>query len=138
MPVCACRFHDSPHCCRLIMAKRSRWVKGLTGGFLGRATKEMHRERAGRGRETEGKGRDSKREQDLALLQNFLLTSFDEDARLEACDFGLSAYFKPGQRFTELIGSPYYVVSEAELLPMCRLGLGCVSMHGWQVVSRTS
>ena len=42
--------------------------------------------------------------------ENFLLTSEKDDASLEACDFGLSAYFKPGQRFHQLIGSAYYVV----------------------------
>ena len=48
--------------------------------------------------------------------ENFLLTTEKDDAELEACDFGLSAYFRPGQRFTQLIGSAYYVV---------RLGLEC-------------
>ncbi len=44
--------------------------------------------------------------------ENFLLTSEKDDAALEACDFGLSAYFKPGQHFTQLIGSAYYVVRQ--------------------------
>ena len=44
--------------------------------------------------------------------ENFLLTTERDDAALEACDFGLSAYFKPGQRFSQLIGSAYYVAPE--------------------------
>lgn len=44
--------------------------------------------------------------------ENFLLTSEHDDAALEACDFGLSTYFKPGQRFAQLIGSAYYVAPE--------------------------
>ncbi|GAB4815929.1 hypothetical protein N2152v2_002975 [Parachlorella kessleri] len=44
--------------------------------------------------------------------ENFLLTTEKDDAELEACDFGLSAYFRPGQRFTQLIGSAYYVAPE--------------------------
>lgn len=44
--------------------------------------------------------------------ENFLLTSDSDDCNLRACDFGLSTYFKPGQRFTALVGSPYYVAPE--------------------------
>ena len=41
-----------------------------------------------------------------------LLAHAETDAaNLKACDFGLSDYFKPGQQFTQLIGSAYYVVS---------------------------
>ena len=31
-------------------------------------------------------------------------------ADVKACDFGLSDFFKPGQQFSSLIGSAYYVV----------------------------
>ena len=37
--------------------------------------------------------------------ENFLLTDATDDADLKACDFGLSAFFKPGQYFDSLIGS---------------------------------
>ena len=30
-------------------------------------------------------------------------------AEIKATDFGLSIFFKPGERFNELVGSPYYV-----------------------------
>lgn len=43
--------------------------------------------------------------------ENFLLTDETDQADLKACDFGLSDFFKPDQRFTSLIGSAYYVVS---------------------------
>jgi serine/threonine protein kinase len=56
--------------------------------------------------------------------ENFLLTDETDAADLKACDFGLSDYFKPSQRFTSLIGSAYYVVSA--------VGLGRV---GWSEVS---
>jgi calcium-dependent protein kinase len=44
--------------------------------------------------------------------ENFLLTDDTDAADLKACDFGLSDFFKKGQRFSTLIGSAYYVVSE--------------------------
>jgi hypothetical protein len=46
--------------------------------------------------------------------ENFLLTDETDAADLKACDFGLSDYFKPSQRFTSLIGSAYYVVGGGE------------------------
>jgi calcium-dependent protein kinase len=34
------------------------------------------------------------------------------EAELKAIDFGLSVFFKPGQIFTDVVGSPYYVAPE--------------------------
>ncbi|GLJ54236.1 hypothetical protein SUGI_1163270 [Cryptomeria japonica] len=44
--------------------------------------------------------------------ENFLLASTDEDAALKATDFGLSVFFKPGEKFSDVVGSPYYVAPE--------------------------
>ncbi|KAG6399368.1 hypothetical protein SASPL_140847 [Salvia splendens] len=44
--------------------------------------------------------------------ENFLLLSKDEDSPLKATDFGLSAFFKPGDSFKDLVGSAYYVAPE--------------------------
>lgn len=44
--------------------------------------------------------------------ENFLLTDKTDRADLKACDFGLSDYYKPGQRFSSIIGSAYYVAPE--------------------------
>ncbi|KAH9625705.1 hypothetical protein KSS87_004112, partial [Heliosperma pusillum] len=44
--------------------------------------------------------------------ENFLFDSTDEDAVLKSTDFGLSVFFKPGDTFTDVIGSPYYVAPE--------------------------
>lgn len=44
--------------------------------------------------------------------ENFLLTTRQEDGVLKACDFGLSTYFKPGEVFSDLVGSAYYVAPE--------------------------
>ncbi|KAG8073291.1 hypothetical protein GUJ93_ZPchr0006g45916 [Zizania palustris] len=44
--------------------------------------------------------------------ENFLLLDRDDDLSIKAIDFGLSVFFKPGQVFTELVGSPYYVAPE--------------------------
>ncbi|PSC70004.1 calcium-dependent kinase [Micractinium conductrix] len=44
--------------------------------------------------------------------ENFLLTDQTDAADLKACDFGLSDFFKPEQRFSALIGSAYYVAPE--------------------------
>ncbi|KAK4382290.1 Calcium-dependent protein kinase [Sesamum angolense] len=35
-----------------------------------------------------------------------------ETAPLKAIDFGLSIFFKPGERFDEIVGSPYYMAPE--------------------------
>ncbi|XP_057810161.1 calcium-dependent protein kinase 1-like [Salvia miltiorrhiza] len=44
--------------------------------------------------------------------ENFLFLSKDEDSPLKATDFGLSAFFKPGESFRDLVGSAYYVAPE--------------------------
>ncbi|KAF8409894.1 hypothetical protein HHK36_002412 [Tetracentron sinense] len=44
--------------------------------------------------------------------ENFLLVNKDDDFSLKAIDFGLSVFFKPGQIFIDLVGSPYYVAPE--------------------------
>ena len=41
--------------------------------------------------------------------ENFLLTSKAADGELKLTDFGLGVFFKPGERFRDLVGSPYYV-----------------------------
>lgn len=44
--------------------------------------------------------------------ENFLLVNEEEDSQLKAIDFGLSVFFKPGEIFNEVVGSPYYVAPE--------------------------
>ncbi|CAK7328565.1 unnamed protein product [Dovyalis caffra] len=44
--------------------------------------------------------------------ENFLFHSVEEDAPLKATDFGLSVFYKPGQTFCDVVGSPYYVAPE--------------------------
>ncbi|CAN6222398.1 unnamed protein product [Urochloa humidicola] len=44
--------------------------------------------------------------------ENFLLANKDNDMSLKAIDFGLSVFFKPGQIFTDCVGTPYYVAPE--------------------------
>eukprot|EP00850_Spirogloea_muscicola_P022730 SM000309S11865 [mRNA] locus=s309:195:4180:+ [translate_table: standard] len=44
--------------------------------------------------------------------ENFLLSSKKEDAPLKATDFGLSVFFKPGDKFADIVGSAYYVAPE--------------------------
>lgn len=48
--------------------------------------------------------------------ENFLLVNKDDDFSLKAIDFGLSVFFKPGQVFTDVVGSPYYVAPEVLLM----------------------
>ncbi|KAJ4766646.1 Calcium-dependent protein kinase [Rhynchospora pubera] len=47
--------------------------------------------------------------------ENFLFASTAEDAPLKATDFGLSIFYKPGSKFSDLVGSPYYVAPEVLL-----------------------
>ncbi|XP_039021974.1 calcium-dependent protein kinase 1-like [Hibiscus syriacus] len=44
--------------------------------------------------------------------ENFLFVNQQEDAPLKTIDFGLSIFFKPGEKFTDVVGSPYYVAPE--------------------------
>eukprot|EP00879_Flechtneria_rotunda_P004238 GHRR01004486.1.p1 GENE.GHRR01004486.1~~GHRR01004486.1.p1 ORF type:complete len:457 (+),score=158.20 GHRR01004486.1:244-1614(+) len=44
--------------------------------------------------------------------ENFLLTSKSSDSELKLTDFGLGVFFKHGERFRDLVGSPYYVAPE--------------------------
>ncbi|XP_068662083.1 calcium-dependent protein kinase 24-like [Aristolochia californica] len=44
--------------------------------------------------------------------ENFLFASSEEDAALKTTDFGLSVFYKPGDTFSEVVGSPYYVAPE--------------------------
>ncbi|XP_076902493.1 calcium-dependent protein kinase 26-like [Bidens hawaiensis] len=47
--------------------------------------------------------------------ENFLFVDEDEDSVMKIIDFGLSSFFKPGQVFTDVVGSPYYVAPEVLL-----------------------
>ena len=47
--------------------------------------------------------------------ENFLLSDKAENAPLKATDFGLSVFYKPGQVFTDVVGSAYYVAPEVTL-----------------------
>ncbi|KAK4407407.1 Calcium-dependent protein kinase [Sesamum angolense] len=44
--------------------------------------------------------------------ENFLFANKRETSPLKAIDFGLSVFFKPGERFNEIVGSPYYMAPE--------------------------
>ncbi|MCO5598505.1 hypothetical protein L7F22_052602 [Adiantum nelumboides] len=44
--------------------------------------------------------------------ENFLFANKREDSSLKAIDFGLSVSFKPGEKFSEIVGSPYYMAPE--------------------------
>ena len=44
--------------------------------------------------------------------ENFLLSNKDPHAPLKATDFGLSVFYHPGQVFTDIVGSAYYVAPE--------------------------
>ncbi|KAL0302750.1 UNVERIFIED_CONTAM: Calcium-dependent protein kinase [Sesamum angustifolium] len=44
--------------------------------------------------------------------ENFLYANESENSPLKAIDFGLSIFFEPGQRFNEIVGSPYYMAPE--------------------------
>lgn len=47
--------------------------------------------------------------------ENFLFVNEKEDSPLKIIDFGLSMFFKPGQMFSDIVGSPYYVAPEVLL-----------------------
>eukprot|EP00271_Cylindrocystis_brebissonii_P017024 TRINITY_DN424_c0_g1_i4.p1 TRINITY_DN424_c0_g1~~TRINITY_DN424_c0_g1_i4.p1 ORF type:complete len:505 (+),score=136.56 TRINITY_DN424_c0_g1_i4:202-1716(+) len=44
--------------------------------------------------------------------ENFLMGNKEESSPLLVTDFGLSMFFKPGEIFTDVVGSPYYVAPE--------------------------
>ncbi|BBN08677.1 calcium-dependent protein kinase [Marchantia polymorpha subsp. ruderalis] len=44
--------------------------------------------------------------------ENFLMANKTEESPLKTTDFGLSVFFKPGETFTNLVGSPYYIAPE--------------------------
>ncbi|XP_028120225.1 calcium-dependent protein kinase 10-like isoform X2 [Camellia sinensis] len=44
--------------------------------------------------------------------ENFLFENKKESSMLKAIDFGLSVCFKPGEKFSEIVGSPYYMAPE--------------------------
>ncbi|KAJ9564399.1 hypothetical protein OSB04_000365 [Centaurea solstitialis] len=44
--------------------------------------------------------------------ENFLFKSPNVDSHLKATDFGLSDYIRPGKKFTDIVGSAYYVAPE--------------------------
>ncbi|KAJ4744732.1 Calcium-dependent protein kinase [Rhynchospora pubera] len=44
--------------------------------------------------------------------ENFLFVDQTEESLLKTIDFGLSIFFQPGQTFTDVVGSPYYVAPE--------------------------
>lgn len=44
--------------------------------------------------------------------ENFLLSTKNDDALLKATDFGLSVFYSPQQKFTDVVGSAYYVAPE--------------------------
>ncbi|KAG8381056.1 hypothetical protein BUALT_Bualt06G0082300 [Buddleja alternifolia] len=44
--------------------------------------------------------------------ENFLFVNQKEESLLKTIDFGLSIFFKPGETFNDVVGSPYYVAPE--------------------------
>ncbi|EPS71114.1 hypothetical protein M569_03644, partial [Genlisea aurea] len=44
--------------------------------------------------------------------ENFLFLSKDENSVMKAIDFGMSVFFKPGQVFERVAGSPFYLAPE--------------------------
>ncbi|KAK4414798.1 Calcium-dependent protein kinase [Sesamum alatum] len=44
--------------------------------------------------------------------ENFLFVDDQEESLLKTIDFGLSVFFRPGETFTDVVGSPYYVAPE--------------------------
>nr|AEY99980.1 calcium-dependent protein kinase [Nicotiana tabacum] len=40
--------------------------------------------------------------------ENFLFVNEQEESPLKTIDFGLSMFFRPGETFTDVVGSPYY------------------------------
>ncbi|KAG4988501.1 hypothetical protein AAZX31_11G126200 [Glycine max] len=44
--------------------------------------------------------------------ENFLFADTSESAPLKSIDFGLSTFYESGERFSEIVGSPYYMAPE--------------------------
>ncbi|XP_044510463.1 calcium-dependent protein kinase 20-like [Mangifera indica] len=44
--------------------------------------------------------------------ENFLFIGHEEESPLKTIDFGLSMFFRPGETFSDVVGSPYYVAPE--------------------------
>ncbi|KAK4782738.1 hypothetical protein SAY86_007112 [Trapa natans] len=44
--------------------------------------------------------------------ENFLFINQEEESPIKSIDFGLSTFFRPGETFTDVVGSPYYVAPE--------------------------
>ncbi|KAL6545424.1 Mitogen-activated protein kinase cpk1 [Orobanche gracilis] len=44
--------------------------------------------------------------------ENFLFVDQGEESLLKTIDFGLSIFFKPGEKYNDVVGSPYYVAPE--------------------------
>ncbi|GMI70465.1 calcium-dependent protein kinase 24 [Hibiscus trionum] len=44
--------------------------------------------------------------------ENFLLADESETAPIKAIDFGLSIFYESGERFSDIVGSPYYMAPE--------------------------
>ncbi|QCD98136.1 calcium-dependent protein kinase [Vigna unguiculata] len=44
--------------------------------------------------------------------ENFLFVDGNEESTLKAIDFGMSVFFKPGETFRDVVGSPYYIAPE--------------------------
>ncbi|GLT96310.1 hypothetical protein SLE2022_139430 [Rubroshorea leprosula] len=44
--------------------------------------------------------------------ENFLFINHGEESPLKTIDFGLSMFFRPGETFSDVVGSPYYVAPE--------------------------
>jgi len=44
--------------------------------------------------------------------ENFLFLGPEDNSELKVTDFGLSTFFRTGQRFTEVVGSAYYIAPE--------------------------
>ncbi|OVA03832.1 Protein kinase domain [Macleaya cordata] len=47
--------------------------------------------------------------------ENFMFVNRKEDSPLKLIDFGFSVFFKPGETFEDIVGSPHYVAPEVVL-----------------------
>lgn len=68
--------------------------------------------------------------------ENFLLSNKDPNAPLKATDFGLSVFYHPGQVFTDIVGSAYYVAPE--VTPSCALLRSCLHSLAARLVCKDS